>query len=95
MGPEDELLYGIEGRPAHISFKIRAHPEPTITWYFHNQRLLFSLIRSFILDFVFSSFIRAFKCAFIYISSNASNNYLLDKLISSCTFFYSFLLEIN
>ena len=39
LGKVDETQYGVEGHMSQIVLRLRAYPEPSITWYYHNNRL--------------------------------------------------------
>jgi hypothetical protein len=39
LGHIDETQYGVEGRMSQIVLRLRAYPEPKVTWFFHNNRL--------------------------------------------------------
>jgi len=46
LGKPDEVQYGIEGRPSQIIMRLRAYPEPKITWYFHNMKWVMLTVSS-------------------------------------------------
>ena len=39
LGQVDDRQYGVEGRTSKIVFKVRAYPDPKITWYFNDRKI--------------------------------------------------------
>ena len=40
LGKVDETQYGVEGRMSQIVLRLRAYPDPRVTWYYHNRKLV-------------------------------------------------------
>jgi len=41
LGKVDETQYGVEGRMSQILLRLRAYPDPKVTWYYHNKKSVF------------------------------------------------------
>jgi len=44
VGKVDETQYGVEGRTSQLVLRLRAYPDPKVTWYFHNNKLVICIL---------------------------------------------------
>lgn len=38
LGETEEVQYGVEGQTSKLLLRLRAYPDPKVTWYFHNVK---------------------------------------------------------
>lgn len=59
LGTPDDTQYGVEGRTSEVVLRLRAYPEPKVTWNFHNtwyyrtlvlQSLIILILKAFVCD---------------------------------------------